>query len=89
MVWYGMGWDGIAKPWYGMLWECNTMVWYGMRVQHGITTPWYNILIMETLTRLWIGQIHLASINWTNYYDKEDFGQTLRTTILDSNICSV
>ena len=74
---YGMVWYRSVTPSYGMLWECNTMVWYGMRVQHGITIPWYNILIMKTLTRLWIGQIHSASINWTKYYDNEDFGQTL------------
>jgi hypothetical protein len=27
-------------------------------------------------------------MDWTKYFDNEDFGQTLRTTILDSIICS-
>jgi hypothetical protein len=27
-------------------------------------------------------------MDWTKYFDNQDFGQTLRTTILDSIICS-
>ena len=59
MVWHGMVWYEGAIPWYGMVWYESAipwygMAWYGMRMQHGITTPWYDILIMKTLrtTRL-------------------------------------
>ena len=77
----------VAIPWYGM---------NGMRLLfHVICYHQHSIMVFGSRpgceidkTLLWIAYHHSVLTDCPKYFDSEDFGQTLRTTILNFIICS-